>query len=103
MKALTLVEQGDRLRETLTEQARWFRGQLTALGFADLRVRHYDDLARIEVPVGDLAAVLDRRPEVVALVLAAGYRTGDIMSDGAIKVGTEGMGDAILAELDKAA
>src|SRR5512141_3509679 len=33
LKALTLVEQGDRLRETLTEQARWFRGQLTALGF----------------------------------------------------------------------
>ncbi|MGZ8384004.1 MAG: glycine C-acetyltransferase [Nitrospira sp.] len=33
LKALTLVEQGDRLRETLREQARWFRGQLTALGF----------------------------------------------------------------------
>ncbi len=33
LKALTLVEQGDRLREMLTEQARWFRGQLTALGF----------------------------------------------------------------------
>ena len=47
---------------------------LRALGLADLRVRHYDDLARIEVPVGDLAAVLDRRSEVVALVRAAGYR-----------------------------
>ncbi len=47
---------------------------LRALGLADLRVRHYDDLARIEVPVGDLAAVLDRRPEVVAAVQAAGYR-----------------------------
>ena len=33
LKALTLVEQGDRLREILTEQARWFRDQLTALGF----------------------------------------------------------------------
>ncbi len=33
LKALTLVEQGDRLREMLTEQARWFRGQLAALGF----------------------------------------------------------------------
>jgi glycine C-acetyltransferase len=33
LKALTLVEQGDRLREMLTEQARWFRRQLTALGF----------------------------------------------------------------------
>ena len=36
--------------------------------------RCYDDLARIEVPVGDLAAVLDRRPEVAAAVQAAGYR-----------------------------
>lgn len=33
LKALALVEQGDRLREILTEQARWFRDQLTALGF----------------------------------------------------------------------
>ena len=47
---------------------------LRALGLTHLRVRHYDDLARIEVPVGDLATVLDRRPEVVAAVRAAGYR-----------------------------
>jgi glycine C-acetyltransferase len=33
LKAITLVEQGDRLRETLTEQTRWFRDQLTSLGF----------------------------------------------------------------------
>lgn len=33
MKALTLVEQGEDLRKTLMEQAEWFRGQLTALGF----------------------------------------------------------------------
>jgi glycine C-acetyltransferase len=33
LKALVLVEQGDRLRKTLMEQAGWFRGQLTALGF----------------------------------------------------------------------
>jgi glycine C-acetyltransferase len=33
LKALELVEQGDRLRNTLMEQAEWFRSQLTALGF----------------------------------------------------------------------
>ena len=33
LKAITLVEEGDRWRETLTEHARWFRGQLTSLGF----------------------------------------------------------------------
>src|SRR6266581_3118622 len=31
---------------------------LRALGFRDVRVRHYRDLARVEVPVADLAALL---------------------------------------------
>lgn len=47
---------------------------LHALGFAQLRVRHYRDLARLEVPVADLAAVVARRTEVVDAVRAAGYR-----------------------------
>ena len=47
---------------------------LGALGFRALRVRHYDDTARLEVPLGDLPAVLDRRAEVVDAVHAAGYR-----------------------------
>lgn len=42
-------------------------------GFADLRVRHYGDLARIEVPVADLARVVERRDVVVDAVRAAGY------------------------------
>jgi len=44
-----------------------------ALGFPDLRVRHYGDLARLEVPLADLARVLERRAEVVAAVTGAGY------------------------------
>ena len=47
---------------------------LGALGFRALRVRHYDDTARLEVPLADLPAVLDRRAEVVDAVHAAGYR-----------------------------
>jgi uncharacterized protein len=47
---------------------------LHRLGFAALRVRHYGDTARIEVPVADLPAVIDRRPAVVAAVRGAGYR-----------------------------
>ncbi|MCB9373879.1 MAG: hypothetical protein H6518_14055 [Microthrixaceae bacterium] len=47
---------------------------LGALGFRALRVRHYDDTARLEVPLDDLAAVLDRRETVVAAVHRAGYR-----------------------------
>ena len=47
---------------------------LHALGFAELRVRHYRDLARLEVPVDRLADVVERRSEVVDAVRSAGYR-----------------------------
>jgi uncharacterized protein len=46
---------------------------LRALGFAELRVRHGDGVARIEVPIADLPAVVERRSEVVAAVQGAGY------------------------------
>ncbi len=47
---------------------------LHRLGLRELRVRHYDDTARIEVPLADLAAVVERRAEVVDAVRGAGYR-----------------------------
>jgi pyridinium-3,5-biscarboxylic acid mononucleotide sulfurtransferase len=47
---------------------------LRGLGFAEVRVRHYDDTARLEVPVGRLADVVTARDQVVATVHAAGYR-----------------------------
>jgi uncharacterized protein len=47
---------------------------LRALGFQALRVRHYDDVARVEVPVVDLHRMLELRSEVVAAVRDAGYR-----------------------------
>jgi uncharacterized protein len=47
---------------------------LRRLGFAELRVRHYRDVARIEVPLDRLADVVARRDDVVAAVKAAGYR-----------------------------
>jgi len=47
---------------------------LRALGFTELRVRHYGDTARIEVPIDELGAVVQRRDAVVAGVRAVGYR-----------------------------
>lgn len=47
---------------------------LRQLGFGAMRVRHYDDTARIEVPLDDLGRVLDLRSEVVDAVTSAGYR-----------------------------
>jgi uncharacterized protein len=47
---------------------------LRRLGFADLRVRHLEETARLEVPLADLDRVLVLREEVVAAVRSAGYR-----------------------------
>jgi uncharacterized protein len=47
---------------------------LRAMGFGELRVRHHDELARIEVPADRLADVVAARDEVVEVVRAAGYR-----------------------------
>ena len=46
---------------------------LRALGFRELRVRHLGDTARIEVPVADLAALIEHREAAVAAVKEAGY------------------------------
>lgn len=55
---------------------------LRSLGFRQLRVRHYGDTARIEVPEEDLAAVVSRRGKVSAAVHAAGYRYVTLDLDG---------------------
>ena len=49
---------------------------LRALGFADLRVRHHGDIARIELPAADLvrAASEPLRHEVRQAVVQAGFR-----------------------------
>jgi uncharacterized protein len=55
---------------------------LRALGFAELRVRHYGELARIEVPVAQLARVVAIADEVVAAVRSAGYRYATLDLEG---------------------
>ena len=47
---------------------------LHRLGFAQVRVRHYDDTARIEVELDQLPRILAVRDAIVAAVLGAGYR-----------------------------
>jgi len=47
---------------------------LKQMGFPELRVRHYEEVARIEVPVERLGDVVADREAVVAAVKQAGYR-----------------------------
>jgi uncharacterized protein len=46
---------------------------LRALGFRQLRVRHYGDLARVELDEAELDTAVVRRREIVAAVRSAGY------------------------------
>lgn len=55
---------------------------LRALGFRDLRVRHFDGAARIEVPLDDLPRVVDQREQVLDAVRSAGYRRVVLDLDG---------------------
>lgn len=47
---------------------------LRSMGFASLRVRHYGDTARIEVPVRDLPGMIEHREAVVGCLRSVGYR-----------------------------
>lgn len=47
---------------------------LRGLGFDDVRVRHYGDTARIEVPSGSLPRAVELAAEIDAGVKGAGYR-----------------------------
>lgn len=47
---------------------------LHRLGFRAVRVRHYGDTARLEVPLDQLDAVMRRREAVIEAVRSAGYR-----------------------------
>ena len=49
---------------------------LRGLGFAELRVRHHGEVARIELPVGDLVRAVSApvREQIHAAVTAAGFQ-----------------------------
>ncbi|MCC6679304.1 MAG: ATP-dependent sacrificial sulfur transferase LarE [Phycisphaeraceae bacterium] len=47
---------------------------LFAAGFRQFRVRHHDDLARIELPAEDLSRALELRQHLVDAIAAVGYR-----------------------------
>ena len=44
------------------------------LGFTDLRVRHYGDTARIELPRHEMVRAVELADELTAAVIDAGYR-----------------------------
>ena len=76
------VPYGTRVTFTTLDAVARAESGLRALGFRQLRVRHYNATARIEVPAGELARVVDNREAVCAAVHAAGYRYVTLDLDG---------------------
>ena len=46
---------------------------LRGLGFREVRVRHYGDTARVELPLGDIPRAVESREAIVTAVRGAGY------------------------------
>jgi pyridinium-3,5-biscarboxylic acid mononucleotide sulfurtransferase len=61
----------EKLRQVAVAEA-----ALRRLGFADLRVRHHGDVARVELPVADLPGAVAEplRDAVYQAVVSAGFR-----------------------------
>jgi uncharacterized protein len=68
------IPYGTQVSVGLLSQVDRAEASLRRLGFAELRVRHYGDTARLEVPLAVLDRVIELRVEVVEAVKRAGYR-----------------------------
>jgi uncharacterized protein len=68
------VPHGTAISPELLSQIEKAEDVLVALGFKQFRVRHHNDIARVEVPAGDLPRALELREKIVAGISAAGYR-----------------------------
>ncbi len=55
---------------------------LSQLGFCERRVRHYGDIARIEIPADQLSALLAVREQIIQAFKAVGYRYATVDLEG---------------------
>ena len=67
------VPHGTRVTPEVLRRIEAAEAGLRTLGFAELRVRHHDTIARLELPAGEMDHLLAQRAEVVEAVLRAGY------------------------------
>lgn len=68
------VPHGTPITPALLRQIEAAEDVLVAHGFRQFRVRHHGEIARIELPVEDLARAVAVQADLVAGVQAAGYR-----------------------------
>ena len=68
------IPHGTEVTVTALRQIEAAEKALKSLGFAQVRVRHHGDVARIEVEPADIARLVERRDSVVDLLREAGYK-----------------------------
>lgn len=68
------VPHGTAITPQLLRQIEDAEDVLVALGFAQFRVRHHNEIARIELPAEDFARAIEHHETIVRGVTAAGYR-----------------------------
>jgi uncharacterized protein len=68
------VPHGTAITPALLRQIEDAEDVLVALGFAQFRVRHHNEVARIELPAEDFARAIEQHEVIVKGVTAAGYR-----------------------------
>jgi len=68
------VPHGTPIVPGLLKQIEAAEGALLAMGFRELRVRHHGEVARIELPAGEMERALEKREEITAAVKKAGYK-----------------------------
>ncbi len=68
------VPYGTSIDESILEQIESAEDQLAELGFTQFRVRHHDDVARIEIPADDMARALEMNEAISNRIQSCGYR-----------------------------
>jgi pyridinium-3,5-biscarboxylic acid mononucleotide sulfurtransferase len=70
------VAHGIRITPALLGRIEAAEEEMRALGFSDVRVRHFGDVAKVEVPLDEVPLLLEasRRASVVAILRARGWR-----------------------------
>jgi uncharacterized protein len=68
------VPHGTAITPELLRQIEAAEDVLVELGFAQFRVRHHGEIARIEIPVEDFVRAIAHHEELTTRIQAAGYR-----------------------------
>ena len=67
------VPYGSAITPAILKQIDTAENALRQMGFSVLRVRHHDKLARVEIPIESIAAVIEQREAIVNALHAVGY------------------------------